>query len=189
MELKAGDTVQAIMAKINDSGAAVKAKLDPLRSSLAPGNHDDRISSGSGTHRMERCSRTWHPPGQREPAAAEPESLGKDLRRLGLRHGDKASGRLLQRRRDRSRRPGTQGCRRCPRKHALVPGGHRSPGKTPRVHLQSSSVGNSGYEVDELHDRGPGSHRSHNGDELLEYTHKAALQTAARFFSRRCSIS
>lgn len=32
--LKAGDTVQAIIAKINDSGAAVKASLDPVRSSL-----------------------------------------------------------------------------------------------------------------------------------------------------------
>lgn len=34
VELRAGDTIHAVIAKINDSGAAVKAKLDPVRNSL-----------------------------------------------------------------------------------------------------------------------------------------------------------
>lgn len=34
IELRPGDTVHAIMAKINDSGAPVKASLDPVRNSL-----------------------------------------------------------------------------------------------------------------------------------------------------------
>ena len=35
IQLKEGDTVHAIIAKINDSGAAVKAKLDPVLNSLS----------------------------------------------------------------------------------------------------------------------------------------------------------
>ncbi len=34
VQLNAGDTVQAIISKINDSGVAVKAKLDPLKNGL-----------------------------------------------------------------------------------------------------------------------------------------------------------
>jgi flagellar hook-associated protein 3 FlgL len=49
--LKPGDTVQAIIAKINDSGAAVKASLDPARNSLvleATDAHRVRIEDGAG---------------------------------------------------------------------------------------------------------------------------------------------
>ncbi len=34
VQLRAGDNIQAVIAKINDSGAAVKAKLDPVKNSL-----------------------------------------------------------------------------------------------------------------------------------------------------------
>ncbi|GAB1433288.1 flagellar hook-associated protein 3 [Spirochaetota bacterium] len=49
--LKAGDTVQAIIAKINDSGAPVKASLDPARASLvieALDAHRVRLEDGPG---------------------------------------------------------------------------------------------------------------------------------------------
>ncbi|MBU0926863.1 MAG: flagellar hook-associated protein 3 [Spirochaetes bacterium] len=49
--LKPGDTVQAVIAKINDSGAAVKASLDPARNSLvleATDAHRVRIEDGDG---------------------------------------------------------------------------------------------------------------------------------------------
>lgn len=49
--LKPGDTVQAIMAKINDSGAAIKASLDPARNSLvleATDAHRVRLEDGAG---------------------------------------------------------------------------------------------------------------------------------------------
>lgn len=49
--LKPGDTVQAIIAKINDSGAAVKASLDPARNSLvleATDAHRVRLEDGTG---------------------------------------------------------------------------------------------------------------------------------------------
>lgn len=42
--LKPGDTVQAIVAKINDSGAAVKASLDPAQNSL--------VLEGTQAHRL-----------------------------------------------------------------------------------------------------------------------------------------
>jgi len=49
--LKPGDTVQAIIAKINDSGAAIKASLDPARNSLvleATDAHRVRLEDGAG---------------------------------------------------------------------------------------------------------------------------------------------
>ena len=49
--LRPGDTVQAIIAKINDSGAAVKASLDPAKNSLvleALDAHRVRIEDGAG---------------------------------------------------------------------------------------------------------------------------------------------
>ena len=47
--LKSGDTVQAIIAKINDSGAPVKASLDPSRNSLViEGNQAHRIRLEDG---------------------------------------------------------------------------------------------------------------------------------------------
>jgi len=49
--LRPGDTVQAIIAKINDSGAAIKASLDPSRSSLvleATDAHRVRLEDGAG---------------------------------------------------------------------------------------------------------------------------------------------
>lgn len=49
--LRPGDTVQAIIAKINDSGAAVKASLDPVRSALvleATDAHRVRLEDGPG---------------------------------------------------------------------------------------------------------------------------------------------
>lgn len=51
IELKPGDTVHAIIAKINDSGAAVKASLDPARNSLvleATDAHRVRLEDGAG---------------------------------------------------------------------------------------------------------------------------------------------
>lgn len=51
IELKPGDTVQAIIAKINDSGAAIKASLDPARNSLvleATDAHRVRLEDGAG---------------------------------------------------------------------------------------------------------------------------------------------
>lgn len=52
ISLKAGDTVQAIIAKINDSGAPVKASLDPARNALViEGNqaHRIRLEDGAGS--------------------------------------------------------------------------------------------------------------------------------------------
>jgi flagellar hook-associated protein 3 FlgL len=47
--LKSGDTIQAIIAKINDSGAPVKASLDPSRNSLViEGNQAHRIRLEDG---------------------------------------------------------------------------------------------------------------------------------------------
>lgn len=49
--LKPGDTIQAIIAKINDSGAALKASLDPARNSLvleANDAHRIRLEDGMG---------------------------------------------------------------------------------------------------------------------------------------------
>lgn len=49
--LRPGDTVQAIIARINDSGAAVKASLDPARNSLvleATDAHRVRLEDGAG---------------------------------------------------------------------------------------------------------------------------------------------
>lgn len=49
--LKPGDTVQAIIARINDSGAAIKASLDPARNSLvleATDAHRVRLEDGAG---------------------------------------------------------------------------------------------------------------------------------------------
>lgn len=49
--LRPGDTVQAIVARINDSGAAVKASLDPARNSLvleATDAHRVRLEDGPG---------------------------------------------------------------------------------------------------------------------------------------------
>lgn len=51
IELRPGDTVQAIVAKINDSGAPVKASLDPTRNSLVlegTNAHRLRIEDGAG---------------------------------------------------------------------------------------------------------------------------------------------
>ncbi|MBN1519576.1 MAG: flagellar hook-associated protein 3 [Spirochaetales bacterium] len=51
IELRPGDTVHAIIARINDSGAAVKASLDPARNSLvleATQAHRLRVEDGSG---------------------------------------------------------------------------------------------------------------------------------------------
>ncbi|MBL8965482.1 MAG: flagellar hook-associated protein 3, partial [Spirochaetaceae bacterium] len=49
VEIKAGDTVHAVAAKINDSGAAVKASIDPRRFSLsleATVPHEMRLEDG-----------------------------------------------------------------------------------------------------------------------------------------------
>ena len=49
ISLRSGDTVQAIIAKINDSGAPVKASLDPSRNSLViEGNQAHRIRLEDG---------------------------------------------------------------------------------------------------------------------------------------------
>ncbi len=52
IEVKAGDTVQALVAKINDSGAAVRASIDPRRFSLmleATIPHQMRLEDLAGT--------------------------------------------------------------------------------------------------------------------------------------------
>jgi flagellar hook-associated protein 3 FlgL len=49
--LRPGDTIQAIIAKINDSGAAIKASLDPVKNSLVLEGldaHRIRIEDGAG---------------------------------------------------------------------------------------------------------------------------------------------
>lgn len=49
--LRPGDTVQAIIARINDSGAAIKASLDPVKNSLvleATDAHRVRLEDGQG---------------------------------------------------------------------------------------------------------------------------------------------
>lgn len=52
VNLKAGDTIHAVIAKINDSGAAVKAKLDPVKNSLlleTTEPHQIWLEEGEGT--------------------------------------------------------------------------------------------------------------------------------------------
>jgi len=49
--LKPGDTIQAVIARINESGAAVKASLDPVKNSLvleATDAHRVRLEDGAG---------------------------------------------------------------------------------------------------------------------------------------------
>ena len=130
IEIKAGDNIHALAAKINDSGAAVKASIDPRSFSLAleaTSAHQLRVedapgaglggSAGSALKELGLVAPTGSPPDNWAPTAPR-------HRRLPLRRHDAPARCPEPRRRPGGGRRGARRHRRRPRQ--LEPPRHRA---------------------------------------------------------------
>jgi flagellar hook-associated protein 3 FlgL len=121
IDIKAGDNVYAVAAKINDSGAAVKATIDPRTFSLALETstaHQLRLEDGGAAGAVAGAAarpRRARPPRGLGLAAGQLGSDRPGLGRLPLRRGHTAAGLAQPRRQPRDRRRRARGHRRRPR--------------------------------------------------------------------------
>ncbi len=112
INLKAGDNVYAIMAKINSAGAGVKASLDPVKNSIVLETttpHQIWLQDVGSSTVLSDLGLVDSD--ERQPAAQHCHECA-GFRRLALRHGNLPSERSLQRQCCRYRRFGLEGTRR-----------------------------------------------------------------------------